>query len=50
MNPAEPESVPPMRNPIAIWRPFASEASSVIPSRIASTSATPPMIVYWRRR
>jgi hypothetical protein len=50
MKPAAPEKVPPIRKPMATSRPFASEASSAIASTIASTTATPAMIVYWRRR
>ena len=40
MNPAEPESVPPMTNPIAVctfWRGIR---------RIATTTPTPAMIMY----
>ena len=50
MKPAAPEKVPPIRNPIATRMPLASWASSPIASTIASTTATPAMIVYWRRR
>ena len=44
MNPAEPESTPPITNPIPVltsWR---------ITIRIASGTATTAMIVYWRLR
>ena len=50
MKPAEPDSVPPIRKPIATRMPSASWASSATASTIASTTATPAMIVYWRRR
>jgi hypothetical protein len=50
MKPAEPERVPPIRKPIATRMPLASWASSPMARRIASTTATPAMIVYWRRR
>ncbi len=50
MKPAAPEKMPPIRKPIAIRMPSASEASRAIASTIASTTATPAMIVYWRRR
>ena len=50
MKPAAPEKVPPMRKPIATRMPSASCASRAIASTIASTTATPPMIVYWRLR
>ena len=44
MNPAAPENAPPITNPIAV------STSRRIASRIASTIATPAMIVYWRVR
>jgi hypothetical protein len=50
MKPAAPEKVPPIRKPIATRMPSASVASSAMASTIASTTATPAMIVYWRRR
>ena len=50
MKPAAPEKVPPIRKPMATRMPSASEASRAIASTIASTTATPAMIVYWRRR
>src|SRR5688572_6132750 len=50
MKPALPEKVPPIRKPTATRRPLASEASRAIASTLASTTATPAMIVYWRRR
>ena len=50
MKPAAPEKVPPIRKPIATRMPLASWASSPIASTIASTTATPAMIVYCRRR
>ena len=50
MKPAAPERVPPIRKPSAVRIPSRSWASSATPSTIASTTATPAMIVYWRRR
>ena len=50
MNPAAPEKVPPIRKPMAIRMPSDPWASRATASTIASTTATPPMIVYWRRR
>ena len=44
MKPADAEKTPPIRNPIA------TRTFSAIRSAIASTIATIPMIVYWRRR
>jgi hypothetical protein len=44
MKPAAAEKAPPITNPIAV------SMSSAIASRIASTTATAPMIVYWRFR
>ena len=44
MNPAAPESVPPITKPIAV-----SALRRTIRST-ASTTATPAMIVYWRVR
>ena len=44
MKPAAAENVPPITKPIAV------SMSSAIASRIASTTATAPMIVYWRLR
>ena len=44
MKPAAPESVPPITKPIAVT------GSWMIASRIASGSATTPMIMYWRLR
>ena len=50
MKPAEAEKVPPIRKPMAIRMPSDPCASSAIASTTARTTATPPMIVYWRRR
>ena len=44
MNPAAPESAPPITKPIAVST-FRRTISST-----ASTTATPAMIVYWRVR
>ena len=44
MNPAAPESVPPITKPIAV----STFCSGI--SRIATTTPTPAMIVYWRFR
>ena len=44
MKPAAPENTPPITKPIAV------SMSSAIASRIASTTATAPMIWYWRVR
>ena len=44
MKPAAAENAPPITKPIAV------SMLSAIASRIASTTATAPMIVYWRRR
>ena len=44
MKPAAAEKVPPIRKPIAV------SMSSAIAIRTASTTATTPMIWYWRVR
>ena len=44
MKPAAPEKAPPMAKPMAV------SMLSAIASRIASTTATMPMIWYWRLR
>ena len=44
MNPAEPERTPPITKPIAV----STFCSGI--SRIATTTPTPAMIVYWRFR
>ena len=44
MNPAEPESTPPIAKPIAV----STFCSGI--RRIATTNPTPAMIMYWRVR
>ena len=50
MNPVMPDSTAPITNPIATFTPRSSVQMPATAIATATTTATPAMVVYWRRR
>ena len=50
MNPVIPDSTAPITNPIATFTPRSPVQWPATAIATATTTATPAMVVYWRRR